>query len=63
MTTIALKKKIYSRLKDAKNKFILEDIYKLLQLEEVEDELFELSNDQLKKVKKRGRFGTNTSAR
>jgi hypothetical protein len=63
MTTIALKKKIYSRLKDAKNKFILEHIYKLLQLEEVEDELFELSNDQLKKVKKRGRFGTNTSAR
>lgn len=51
MTTVALKKKIYSKLKGAKDKHILEDVYKLLQLEEIEDESFQLSKEQLKKVK------------
>ena len=51
MTTIALKKKIASRLKDAKNRRILEDVYRLLQLEEMENDPFQLSDEQIKKVK------------
>ena len=51
MTTVALKKKILTKLKSAKNKHILEDVYRLLELEDIDKEPFEISKEQLKKVK------------
>lgn len=51
MTTLALKKKIFVQLKDAQNKSLLENIYRLLVLENENTPVVNLTESQVKKIK------------
>ena len=53
MTTVAIQKRIISKLKETKDKSLLENIYKLLNLSEEADELLKLSTSQKASVRKR----------
>ena len=51
MTSIALKKKIYLKLEATNKKSVLEDVYRLLELADFDDEPLVLSKEQIKKIK------------
>ena len=51
MTAISMKKKIISKIETTKNKNLLADIYKLLDLADKEENLLELSDQQKKSIK------------
>lgn len=52
MTTVAIQKRIISKLKETKDKSLLENIYKLLNLSEEADEVLKLSASQKASVRK-----------
>ena len=52
MTTLAIQKRIISKLKETKDKSLLESIYKLLNLSEEADELLILSAIQKADIRK-----------
>jgi hypothetical protein len=52
MTTVAIQKRIISKLKETKDKSLLENIYKLLNLSEEADEVLKLSTSQKASVRK-----------
>jgi predicted transcriptional regulator len=52
MTTLAIQKQIISKLKETKDKALLESIYKLLHLSEEADEILNLSTLQKRGILK-----------
>ena len=52
MTTLAIQKRIISKLKETKDKTLLESIYKLLNLSEEADEVLTLSTIQKAEIRK-----------
>lgn len=52
MTTLAIQKRIISKLKETKDKALLESIYKLLYLSEEADEVLTLSTIQKSGIRK-----------
>jgi predicted transcriptional regulator len=52
MTTLAIQKRIISKLKETKDKTLLESIYKLLNLSEEADDMLTLSTIQKNGIRK-----------
>ena len=52
MTTLAIQKRIISKLKETKDKSLLESIYKLLNLSEEADEVLALTTLQKAEIRK-----------
>jgi predicted transcriptional regulator len=52
MTTVAIQRRIISKLKETKDKTLLESIYKLLNLSEEADEVLTLSTIQKSGIRK-----------
>ena len=52
MTAVSLKRKIISRIEQTKDKNILSDIYKLLNLAQETEDLLSLSDEQKKSIRK-----------
>lgn len=52
MTTLAIQKRIISKLKETKDKALLENIYKLLNLSEEADEVLTLTTIQKTGIRK-----------
>jgi hypothetical protein len=52
MSTLEIKKKLISKIKLTKNQNLLEEIYRLLELEYDDMEILELSEDQKKGILK-----------
>ena len=50
MTTVAIKKKLIRQIQNTKNAGILQEIYRLLEIDEKDIEILKLSEPQKKKI-------------
>ncbi|HKL31000.1 MAG TPA: hypothetical protein VJ919_00620 [Tangfeifania sp.] len=50
MTTVDLKKKLIGRISGMKNNFLLEEIYRMVENEETEQDVYHFSKEEIKAI-------------